>query len=106
MRKGKEYEDTACAYLESVGYRILYRNYHCRFGEIDIVALDGDRLVFIEVKGSERYEPIERVDNIKLKRLKKCMEMFLSTGEYQEIAFEVVAVRGGRVEHIKGLFLE
>jgi len=37
-------------YLEKLGYRVLNRNYSCRFGEIDIIALDGECLVFIEVK--------------------------------------------------------
>jgi putative endonuclease len=43
-------EDLAAAYLQAVGYRILNRNYRTRLGEIDIVARDGDTLVFVEVK--------------------------------------------------------
>lgn len=43
-------ERVATEYLISHGYRILHKNYFCRFGELDIVALDGDCLTFIEVK--------------------------------------------------------
>jgi putative endonuclease len=47
---GQGGEDTAAAYLQAAGYRILARNYRTRLGEIDIVACDGDTLVFVEVK--------------------------------------------------------
>ncbi|NLN41910.1 MAG: YraN family protein [Clostridiales bacterium] len=43
-------EQQACKYLESKGYVILDKNYRCRLGEIDLIALDGGCLVFIEVK--------------------------------------------------------
>ena len=43
-------EDAACAYLRRRGYRILGRNYVCRFGEIDIIARDRRYVVFAEVK--------------------------------------------------------
>ncbi len=43
-------EDMAASYLAEAGYRIIDRNFHSHQGEIDIVAEDGDVLVFIEVK--------------------------------------------------------
>ena len=43
-------EDYAAAYLRRHGYRILTRNYSCRFGEIDIIASDRHYVVFVEVK--------------------------------------------------------
>ncbi len=43
-------EQQACKYLENMGFKILDKNYRCRLGEIDLIALDGDYLVFIEVK--------------------------------------------------------
>lgn len=43
-------ESVAADYLSSKGYRILHKNYFCRFGELDIVALEGGCLVFVEVK--------------------------------------------------------
>lgn len=47
---GKRAEDLAAAYLQARGLSILERNYHCRFGEIDLIARDGDSLVFVEVR--------------------------------------------------------
>lgn len=47
---GQHGEDRAVRYLESKGYTIIERNYHCRHGEIDIIAHDGGDLVFVEVK--------------------------------------------------------
>ena len=43
-------EAAAQVYLENMGYVLLEKNYRCKFGEIDIIAVDGDSVVFIEVK--------------------------------------------------------
>lgn len=47
---GRIGEDTAVKFLRRNGYRILYRNWRCRLGEIDIIAQEKDFLVFIEIK--------------------------------------------------------
>ena len=49
-QKGAAYEQIAAAHLISKGYEILEFNYRCRMGEIDIIARDGEYLVFVEVK--------------------------------------------------------
>ena len=49
-RKGLHYEAQARDYLEQRGLRLVTENYHCRFGEIDLIMRDGDTLCFIEVK--------------------------------------------------------
>lgn len=50
-------EGLACEYLESEGYRILERNFRCRAGELDIIAVQDDIVAFIEVKtrSSDKY---------------------------------------------------
>jgi putative endonuclease len=48
---GAAFEDLASRYLQAKGYRILARNLHILRKEVDIVAADGDTIVFIEVKG-------------------------------------------------------
>ena len=55
--KGAWGEECAAAYLRRRGYRILARNYSCRFGEIDIIAADRHYVVFVEVKlrASDRF---------------------------------------------------
>jgi putative endonuclease len=47
---GREGEDRAAAYLSRQGYRVVERNYRTKSGEIDLIALDRDVLVFVEVK--------------------------------------------------------
>lgn len=47
---GREYEKMAAEYLEACGFQILSCNYRCRYGEIDLIAKDGEVLVFCEVK--------------------------------------------------------
>jgi len=47
---GRWGEDLACKYLIDMGYVILERNYHTRYGEIDIIAQLHDQLIFVEVK--------------------------------------------------------
>lgn len=49
--KGIEYEKIAEKYLSDRGYEVMDKNFICRFGEIDIIAVKGGRIHFIEVKG-------------------------------------------------------
>ena len=53
-RRGKIGEAAAADELQRLGYRILARNHRCRGGEADLVAMDGDCLVFVEVKTRAR----------------------------------------------------
>jgi putative endonuclease len=91
---GKRGEDQAAAYLTSIGYRIVDRNWRCPRGEIDIVAMDGDELVVVEVKtrSSRAYgDPLEGVDDAKLTRL--CV----LAGAWRR-AHRAVRARGTRVD--------
>jgi putative endonuclease len=48
--RGSRAEDTAADFLQQQGLTLVERNYRCRFGEIDLIARDGEMLVFIEVR--------------------------------------------------------
>lgn len=48
--RGKFAEDAAATFLQQQGLTLVTRNYQCRFGEIDLIARDGDALVFVEVR--------------------------------------------------------
>ena len=79
---GKFGEDEAVKYLEQKGYKILDRNFSCKRGEIDIIALDKDEIVFIEIKAriSLKYGlPSEAVTKNKLKHIYKTAEYYLYT---------------------------
>lgn len=79
---GKEGEDFAAKYLEENGYKILERNFACKRGEIDIIALQNNQIIFIEIKTrtSIKYGlPAEAVTETKLKHLYKTAEYYLIT---------------------------
>lgn len=74
-------EDMACNYLESVGYRIIERNFSCKAGEVDIIAMDGDTLAFVEVKcrtGIGFGNPSEAVSYYKQNRIIKTALFFMT----------------------------
>lgn len=93
---GKLGEDLAAKWLENKNFLIIERNYLKKFGEIDIVARETDKIHFIEVK-SVSYEtksdldfavsrgtwnPAENVHNNKQKRLSRVIETWLSEHKY------------------------
>ncbi len=74
-------EKTAAEYLVQKGYRILCRNFRCREGEIDIVALKEDTLHFVEVKTRQGLlfgHPLESVTNKKAAHMRAAASRFLS----------------------------
>lgn len=71
---GSKGENLACKFLQKNGYKILERNFLIRGGEIDIIAKDGEVLVFVEVKARFSHEyglPEESITPWKIKSLKK-----------------------------------
>jgi putative endonuclease len=79
--RGAAAEDAAELYLRSLGYVIVERNLVTRQGEIDLVALDGETLCFVEVKAraSAEFGPaIEAVGRRKQERLARAAAMFLA----------------------------
>ncbi len=94
---GRHGEDIAWEYLKSRGYRILERNYRCRYGEIDLVAKDGETIVFIEVKSRRTAafgDPEESVSLAKQKKISTVALYYLKDkGLHDRPArFDVVSV--------------
>lgn len=80
QRKGLQYEKLALNYLLKRGLRKQCTNYHCRFGEIDLILLDEQTLVFAEVRFRSREElglAAETVDWRKQQKLIKCAQCYL-----------------------------
>lgn len=78
---GKIGEDLAEQYLSQKDYYILARNYHSRFGEIDIIASDGSSIVFVEVKTRTQSQfgtPLEAITSHKLSKMIKTSQFYLS----------------------------
>lgn len=110
---GQRGEQVAAGYLESLGLLIVERNWRCREGEIDIVAMDGDILVIAEVKTRSSLDfghPFEAVGAAKLARLHRLGAAWCrTTGRHMPVRrIDVVAVVDDgvsepRVEHLKGV---
>jgi putative endonuclease len=109
---GRSGEDRAARLLAGRGYRIVERNYRTKQGEIDLIALDGDTIVFAEVKTrtSDAYgAPELAVDPRKQARMVKAALSYLKRKKLHQTAcrFDVVAISGpgeDRVEVIRNAF--
>jgi putative endonuclease len=94
---GRRGEEFAARHLESLGYRIVERSYRRPSGEIDLVALDGRTVVFVEVKtrsSAGRGGPEAAVDRKKQVRLTRAAMAYLKRRRMleQPARFDVVAV--------------
>ena len=113
IRTGKQGEEIAVSHLRKLGYRILERNYRCPLGEIDVVAKDGEVIVFVEVKSrktEEFGEPEQAVGKAKQRKMSLLSLYYLAKnhGSPKEARFDVVAVKmlpsGTEVKLIRNAF--
>lgn len=109
-RTGAEYEQKAAEYLKSLGWRILERNFRCRTGEIDLIALEGAVLVFVEVKyrrSSAYGNPAEAVDARKQRTICRVADYYRMRHGISEdcsVRFDVAAIQGGEICLIRNAF--
>ncbi len=98
---GRTGEEIAVRYLRDHGYRIIGRNWRCRFGELDIIARDNDTLVFVEVKARTKGGfggPEGAVTQQKQARLIATARCYLLTVESElPVRFDVVTILPDRV---------
>ncbi len=110
---GRQGEQLAASYLAEAGLTILERNWRCKHGEIDIVALDGRTLVICEVKtrsGLRFGTPIEAITRQKAWRLRKLAVAWVNAHGliFEAIRIDVIGVLRTAsgdfaVEHISGV---
>lgn len=111
---GDRGERLAARYLQKQGFRILQRGYRARVtrGEIDLIAREGDVLVFVEVKTRRQGRPAEAVSVEKQRRLTLAAFHFLKRYKLLEVKsrFDVVAIVWPeedalpQVEHFRNAF--
>jgi putative endonuclease len=109
---GERGERAAARYLRTRGMRVLYRRYNTFWGEIDLIARDGDTLVFIEVKTRRQGVPAEAVTPEKERRLTMAALHFLRFHGLLETRsrFDIVAIvwpddrHPPEIEHIANAF--
>ncbi|MGB9701729.1 MAG: YraN family protein [Candidatus Kapaibacteriota bacterium] len=98
FQTGKDGEAQAVEYLENIGYSIIKQNFHFgQTGEIDIIAKDGDTLVFVEVKArnSDKYgSPLQSITPAKQKKIVNVAKGYLMINNIinTEIRFDVIAI--------------
>ena len=113
-RLGDYGEAAAAVFLTHHGCRVLARNWRCRHGEIDLIAMDGEELVFVEVKtrsGLGYGHPFEAITQSKRARLRKLAGTWLEeTGiSVASMRIDAVAVLVDRtswdvtIEHLKAV---
>lgn len=116
-KRGKFGENIACDFLYKHRYVILFRNFHTRFGEVDLIAYDTfhDQLVFIEVKtrvNNEQIAPEDAYDKYKFQKVKKAAFEYMKRINKQDdnYRFDSIAIRVYkkskkiRIRHIKGFY--
>lgn len=106
---GTQYEQQAGKYLETLGYQILEYNYLCKQGEIDVIALDGKTIVFVEVKyrkAKSMVSSLEAVDYKKQRKISKVAQYYLYTKSYlnHSCRFDVIGFDDEKMTHIRNAF--
>ena len=89
-------EQLAVEYLEARGIKVLHRNYSCKVGEVDIVAQEGEYLLFVEVKaryGGNMGWPLEAVTPAKITQIVKTANWYLAVNRLKtDVRFDVACV--------------
>jgi putative endonuclease len=107
---GSEKERIAAEYLIQNGLKVIHMNYYCRMGEVDIIARDGEYLVFVEVKyrrNAALGHPLEAVDYRKQSRVRRAASFYIvqhSICDGVGCRFDVVAILGDEVTWVKDAF--
>ena len=109
---GRKGEDSAAAFLENSGMTIIRRNFRHRSGEVDIIALEKETLIFVEVKAWSFYgiDALEHgINEKKQRRIIETAKYFLSLNRkyrYMAIRFDVIFVSPHGISHLASAFTE
>lgn len=114
---GKHGEDIAAGYLTKKGLNVIFRNFHTRYGEIDIIARDSQYIIFAEVKTRNEFAvsvPSEWVDKRKQKKLMMTAALYLQNNptdlQPRFDVVEVVLAKGSQelvsINYIENAFIQ
>jgi len=107
---GRAAENKAADYLSACGYRVLERSFRCPMGEVDIIAMDGEAIVFVEVKARTRSDyggAVQAVTKSKCLKIEKTALSYLKYKKprHESIRFDIVGVgKDGSMELLKNAF--
>lgn len=100
--QGDYWEQIACKFLNKKRLKLVKQNYNCKVGEIDLIMLDNDMLVFIEVKyrsSSDWVTALEAVTKSKQRKIIRAAQLFLlQNKQYNDwnCRFDVVSIQGNK----------
>ena len=105
LNLGKLGEELALKIIKRLGYKYITKNYRCPLGEIDLIAKDGDYLVFIEIK-TRRDRSVsfakEAIDQRKMRQISKVALAYMKANDCCDAKsrFDVIAIniKGGKEE--------
>lgn len=108
-RLGARGEALAARWYQRNGYRVVDRNWRCHHGEIDLVCVRDDEIVFCEVKTrtSDRFGTgLEAITPHKARRVRRLASLWLADhpGGGRRVRFDAAGVRGNRVQVVEGGF--
>lgn len=108
IETGQKAEALAASFLQAKGLTIVERNFRAKVGEIDLVAKDGDEVVFVEVRARATKDfggAAASVGGAKRRKLVRAARVWLAARGWDGACrFDVVAVDAGRLEHIPSAF--
>jgi putative endonuclease len=108
IETGQRAENLAAAFLQAKGFAILERNFRAKVGEIDLIAKDGDEIVFVEVRARASRDfggAAASVGAAKRKKLIRAARLWLQVRDWDGACrFDVITVDGGRLEHLPAAF--
>lgn len=105
VSRGRQAETRAANFLLSLGYTIITRNFQIRGGEIDLIALDGDELVFVEVRQRNDDMGEESIGPKKSNALRRTAQTYRETmGEERNFRFDLVVVSPQELRHHRDFF--
>lgn len=107
--KGREYEEKARVYLEKRDIKVIEQNFYGSYGEIDLIAIDKDTLIFIEVKYRQntRYGmPHEAIDRKKAYKIYLTAKEFIKKNRFEneKIRFDAILFLGEKIQWLKNIF--
>jgi putative endonuclease len=111
--KGYQAEEYACLYLQKQGLQLVTKNYHCHYGEVDLIMRDGDEYVFVEVRSKQNNFYGDAAESITPSKQKKIIATAINYLQKQRLLdtvntrFDIIGIHfstPGYIEWLKDAF--
>lgn len=110
LQKGEHWEHEALTFLKKNGLTPLQKNYHCNYGEIDLIMLDTSHIIFVEVryrKNDNFGDALQSVNSKKQIKIANSAQNFLIKNtqfKHLAIRFDVIGITGSDLQWIQNAF--